>query len=156
MKRIWLPTAVALILAGTCLADTVTVQVKEGRVRKEPRFFSPSIAKVALGDKLEVLSTSGDWLEVSHSGTQGWIHSNSVTTKTVSLSTTKSVGSETTSDEVTLAGKGFSKEVEDQYKKEHPTYDFAAVDDIERRKLSERELEQFRREGRLGEFGGGS
>jgi hypothetical protein len=145
-----------VLLAAGALADTVTVQVQEARVRKEPRFFASSIAIVKLGDKLEVLSTSDDWFEVTVGSQRGYVHTSSVTTKKVSLTTTKEVGAETTAEEVTLAGKGFNKEVEDKYRTEHPAYDFAAVDKIVARQPSERELTEFRREGRLGEFGGGS
>ncbi len=155
MRLPWVAGALALLAAGA-FADTVTVQVQEARVRKEPRFFSSSVATVELGDKLEVLSTSDDWLEVTAGSQRGYVHTSSVTTKKVSLTTTKEVGAETTAEEVTLAGKGFNKEVEDQYKKEHPSYDFAAVDKIVARRPSERDLTKFRREGRLGEFGGGS
>jgi hypothetical protein len=106
------------------------------------------------GDRLEVVASSKDWFEVSFLHLRGWIHSSSVTTKKVSLTTTKTVGAETTAEEVTLAGKGFTKEVEDQYRSDHPSQNFAAVDEILRQQPSEKELEQFRRQGKLGEFGG--
>ncbi len=155
MRLPWVVGALGLLVTGA-LADTVTVQVQEARIRKEPRFFASSVATAKLGDKLDVVSTSDDWFEVTVGGQRGYIHSSSVTTKKVSLTTTKEVGTETTAEEVTLAGKGFNKEVEEQYRTEHPTYDFATVGKIVARQPSERDLTEFRREGRLGEFGGGS
>jgi hypothetical protein len=155
MRVPWVAATLALLATGG-LADTVTVQVQEARIRKEPRFFASSVATAELGDKLEVVSASGDWFEVTVGAQRGYIHTSSVTTKKVSLTTTKEVGAETTAEEVTLAGKGFNKEVEDQYRTEHPTYDFTTVDKIVARQPSERDLTEFRREGRLGEFGGGS
>lgn len=154
MRTIWLSVVTALILGPVAFAETVTVQVKQGRIREAPRFFAPSVAKVTLGDRLEVVASSKDWFEVSFLHLRGWIHSSSVTTKKVSLTTTKTVGAETTAEEVTLAGKGFTKEVEDQYRSDHPSQNFAAVDEILRQQPSEKELEQFRRQGKLGEFGG--
>ncbi len=154
MKAIWLSVIAAVTLGPVAFADTVSVQVKQARIRQAPRFFAPSVAKVSLGDRLEVVASSNDWLEVSFLQLRGWIHTSSVTTKQVSLTTTKTVGAETTAEEVTLAGKGFTKEVEDQYRNEHPSQNFAAVDEILRQQPSEKELEQFRREGKLGEFGG--
>ena len=56
---------------------------------------------------------------------------------------------ETSSDEVALAGKGFTPEVETGYRSKHPEMDFAQVDKIEGFKVDPAALQAFIKEGDL-------
>jgi len=56
---------------------------------------------------------------------------------------------ETSSDEVALAGKGFTPEVESGYRAKHPEMDFAQVDKIESYKVDPAALQAFIKEGDL-------
>ena len=56
---------------------------------------------------------------------------------------------ETSSDEVALAGKGFTPEVENGYRSKHPEMDFAQVDKIEGFKVDPATLQAFIKEGDL-------
>ena len=56
---------------------------------------------------------------------------------------------ETKSDEVALAGKGFTPEVESSYRSKHPEMNFAQVDQIEGFKVDPASLQTFIKEGEL-------
>ncbi len=56
---------------------------------------------------------------------------------------------QTSSDEVALAGKGFTPEVESGYRSKHPEMDFAQVDKIEGFKVDPATLQAFIKEGDL-------
>jgi hypothetical protein len=56
---------------------------------------------------------------------------------------------ETSSDEVALAGKGFTPEVESGYRAKHPEMNFAMVDKIETFKVDPATLQTFIKEGDL-------
>ena len=56
---------------------------------------------------------------------------------------------QTSSDEVALAGKGFTPEVETGYRSKHPEMDFAQVDKIEGFKVDPATLQAFIKEGDL-------
>jgi hypothetical protein len=56
---------------------------------------------------------------------------------------------ETSSDEVALAGKGFTPEVENSYRAQHPEMNFAQVDRIESITVSPAKLQAFIKEGDL-------
>jgi hypothetical protein len=56
---------------------------------------------------------------------------------------------QTSSDEVALAGKGFTPEVESGYRAKHPEMDFAQVDKVESFKVNPATLQAFIQEGDL-------
>jgi hypothetical protein len=56
---------------------------------------------------------------------------------------------QTSSDEVALAGKGFTPEVETGYRAKHPEMNFAQVDKIETFKVDPAALQTFIKEGDL-------
>ena len=56
---------------------------------------------------------------------------------------------QTSSDEVALAGKGFTPEVETGYRAKHPEMDFAQVDKVESFKVDPATLQAFIKEGDL-------
>jgi len=56
---------------------------------------------------------------------------------------------ETSSDEVALAGKGFTPEVESSYKQKHPEAKYAEVDQVEAQQVAAAKLQAFITEGGL-------
>ena len=56
---------------------------------------------------------------------------------------------QTSSDEVALAGKGFTPEVENGYRAKHPEVNFALVDKVETFKVDPATLQAFIKEGDL-------
>jgi len=137
-----LPLVIALFSASS-FAETVRVVTKENAIREDCRFLAPVKNKVYYGDELEVSARNGDWFKVKFRNVNGCINKNAVVDKTVSLSDVSTKGHTTTRNEVALAGKGFTAEVEKSYKGKHPELDFNAVDGIEEYKVSEEALKIF-------------
>jgi hypothetical protein len=151
MKRVLL-----LLLLGTGIAvaapkvgSMVTIRVMSAKVMKSPKFIGPTSGSVSRGDQLTVKEVKGDWYRVEGSYS-GWIHKSNVTEGKVALSSTPGgSGGNVNRDEVELAGRGFTPQVEQQYKDKNPNLDFSHVDAIEKVSVDPSELEEFVTEGKL-------
>ena len=151
MKK-WIPMCCAALLAtGAWAANEMSVQVRDGQLRNRASFLGAVVGTVAYGDRVTVNQTQAGWCEVSLAGKTGWIHESALTPKKVVLASgttdarVQSVGSE----EVALAGKGFSKEVEAEYKKQNPKLDFTWVDWMGQQTVSNDRLVEFLKQGNL-------
>jgi len=138
------------------LAETVIVKIKTTDVRRERKFYASSLATVPAGASLEKIGEKDGWIQVKTAdGTTGWIHSSAIATKKFELTAMdKNMKTQTSANEVALAGKGFNKQVETDYRARHGEVSYAAVDLMERFKVTPAAVEEFLRKGRLGEFGG--
>lgn len=156
-KRRWMLWAGALVLAaGVAIAapktgSTVTIRVLSAKVMKSPKFIGAAAGSVSRGDQLVVKEVKGDWYLVEGSAS-GWIHKSSVTEGKVELSSKpgSESGGGASRDEVELAGRGFTPQVEEQYRSKNPNLDFSHVDLIEKTAVDPTELEAFVVEGQLG------
>jgi hypothetical protein len=148
-------TMTSLAVAGNPtvkIGSTVTVRVLTAKVMKAAKFIGPSAATVSRGEQLKVVATQGDWFSVSGKFTgTGWIHRSSVENRAVALSSKPGgTGNGTaSSDEIELAGRGFTPQVESQYRQKNPNLDFAHVDGIEAIAIDGSELQAFVDEGGL-------
>lgn len=143
--------ALALVAAAVQAAQ-MSVQVKEGVLREKASFLGKPVGNVAYGDRVDVLASQGDWRQVrSASGATGWIHSSALDSKRVALAAASGndVQLAASSDEVALAGKGFSQEVETEYKKQNRNLDYAWVDRMVTFKVTDAEALRFLQEGGL-------
>ena len=125
---------ILLFLPGMVQAGKmVKVKVQKSTIFQEPKFFSKVVASVKYGDQLEIPDELKDWVHVKFREQKGWIHKSSLTSAKFNLRTIF-VGTSSpsaTHDEVALAGKGFTPEVEHGYKDGHPEMNYALVDEIE-------------------------
>ena len=144
-----------LILCMACLAipawaapKQMSVQVEETQLRKAPNFFSGKAGDLAYGDRVEVVNKQRDWIEVSGEQGAGWVHSSALTKKKIKLSSGgDDVAAAASDEELALAGKGFSKEVEAEYKSRNPDADFSAIDHAESIAYSPEQLVAFLKKG---------
>ena len=151
MKRVLL-----LLLLGTGIAiaapkvgSSVTIRVLSAKVMKAPKFIGASAGSVSRGDQLTVKQVKGDWYLVQ-GASSGWVHKSNVTEGKVALSSKPGgSGGNVNRDEVELAGRGFTPEVEQKYKQGNPNLDFSHVDAIEKTAVDPAELEAFAAEGKL-------
>ena len=155
-RRRWATLAAAFLLAaGVAIAapkagSTVTIRVLSAKVMKSPKFIGATAGNVSRGDQLTVKEVKGDWYRVEGAAS-GWVHKSSVTEGKVALSSKPGgSGGSVNRDEVELAGRGFTPQVEEQYKQKNPNLDFAHVDAIEKTEVDPSELEAFVTEGGLG------
>ncbi|MDD3582031.1 MAG: SH3 domain-containing protein [Desulfobacca sp.] len=132
-------------------AQTLRVVKDQDCLRDQAQFFGQPVALVKQGDQLKQLGMKGDWYQVEFQGKQGWIHQSAVSTRKVSLSALRGTGTAqaATADEVALAGKGFTPEVEAGYREKNPNLNYAAVDRVESFQVPEAQLRKFITEGGL-------
>lgn len=148
MRRwLWL-----LGLAGAAWAaePAVTVVVREAALKRNPQFYASTVATVRLGERLSSSGAQGAWLQVSGAGGSGWIHKSAVTQRRTRVSASDSEVTQTSAEEITLAGKGFNQQVEGSYKRKRPGSNFAAVNALERSAVPEEDVLRFVAEGGLG------
>jgi len=142
-----------LFLGSIAWAQKVmSVQVKEGELRATPSYLAKIVARVSYGDRVTVLAEQGGWKKVATAGTkaQGWMHGTALTSSRIALKAGQAnVGSSVSRDEIALAGKGFSEEVEAQYRKSHQNLDYAWINRMEAVKVSPEQMEDFIARGLL-------
>jgi hypothetical protein len=150
MKRIVIFSIILVFIAVSVLADTVTVITKDNSIREYAKFFAPVKANVRYNDRLEVLSTEGDWYKVRYGASVGYIRKSAVEKRVAGLSgSSPGKRSSVSESEAALAGKGFNPQVEASYKQQHPEMKFYLVDSIERYIVPDREVAQFITNGGL-------
>jgi len=142
--------AAGIAVAAPKVGSVVTVRVLTAKVMKTPKFIGPAAGDVSRGAQLTFQEAKGDWYRVT--GTvEGWIHKTNLTERQVTLSSKpggEGAGA-ASRDEVELAGRGFTPQVEGDYRQKNPNLDFSHVDKIEKTSIDPGELEAFVTEGKL-------
>ena len=151
MKKWMLMCCAALLATGAWAAKEMSVQVRDGQLRNRASFLGTVTATVAYGDRVTVNQSQAGWCEVATAaGKTGWIHESALTPKRVVLSSgTTDARAGASGEEVALAGKGFSKEVEAEYKKTNKDIDYTWVDWMGKQKVSGEQIVQFLKQGDL-------
>lgn len=146
----------ALGLVGAVQAATMRVQIQSGQVRNAPSFLGGVVATVGYGQSVEVIASQSPWQQVrTADGRTGWMHDSALTVKRVSTQSGGAVRTGASGDEMALAGKGFNRDVEAQFKASHGDADFTWVDRMAALKASSAEIERFVKSGGLTQPGGG-
>lgn len=142
--------AAGVAVAAPKVGSIVTVRVLTAKVMAAPKFIGKANGDVSRGQQLTVAEAKGDWIRVS-GASAGWIHKTNLTERAVTLSSKP--GGEgkgaASRDELELAGRGFTPQVEDQYRQKNPKLDFAHVDAIEKLEVDPVKLEAFIADGEL-------
>ena len=126
----------------------VTVRVMRAKIMVKPKFIGRSVGRVSRGQQLTYRKAKGDWYKVE-GRFNGWIHRTAVIAKRVQLSAKPGGGGGASRDEVELAGRGFTPEVESKYRAQHPNMDFRHIDAIEKLEVNDGELHLFVTSGGL-------
>ncbi len=135
--------------AGLGFSDELSVQVRETRVREEPRSLAAEVGRLSYGDRVQVLDERRDWVLVGFRGIEGWVNRSAVTTKEIVLEASdRDIEERATDREVALAGRGFNKDVEEQYRRD-TGLSYAKIDELEARGEEPEELARFLEEGGL-------
>jgi uncharacterized protein YgiM (DUF1202 family) len=145
--------AVALALAGlaSLWAAPMSVIVKETQIRAAPSYMAKILTTAKYGERLEVLEKQNGWAKVTLPAGkgQGWVHLSALSTKRVALKAGDAAAtSGASSGEVALAGKGFNKEVEAQYRDE-TQLDYTWIDRMEGYRVSPEQILAFLQAGGL-------
>jgi uncharacterized protein YgiM (DUF1202 family) len=154
MNRNLMSLGIAL-LAPALLAATMHVQVRNGQVRERPSFMGRIVANLAYGQTVDAVATQGDWTQVRlANGQSGWMSNSTLTTKHITVKqTTGAVQTGASADDLALAGKGFSADIEAEFKKQNRNISFAPVDKMEKMKASPVQIQAFIAQGGLKQSG---
>ena len=146
-----LATVVFLIICSvSAYAEDVWVQVRESRVRSTPLFYASGVSTVRYGDKLSKTGDEGGWAAVKSGGFQGYLPLSAISRQHIVLSVKGLSKVEADSSDVVLAGKGFSREVEQSFRTENRNVRYDLVDKVEQvAKVSTQDVEQFVNKGGL-------
>jgi len=153
MKKITL-ALVLLFTSGVLFAESypkgtiVYISAKTTNLRNNASPLSSVITEVEYGDSGVVIESNQKSTKIKLSGTEeiGWISNGSLTKKKILAS---SKGTRTTSDELAMAGKGFSAEAESAFKQANEDLPYDLVDAIEEIEVSDEELLAFLKDGKL-------
>jgi len=144
--------------SGAMAAENfMSIQVKQGYLRSTPSFLGKIVAALDYAQRVAVLEKRDAWVRVraAAGGAEGWLHVSALTTKRIVLkSGSADVQEAATSDELALAGKGFSRQVEGEFKAQNPQIDYTWIDRMEQAVVSETEMARFLQEGGLASKGG--
>ncbi len=145
---LWMGVAGMTLASWTAMAEVMSVQVRETTLRKTPSFLGQTVATVRYGDKVEVLGQQGDWRQVNAGGATGWLNKSALTTQNIRMSGGgQDAQVNASGDEIALAGKGFSKEVEADFKTKNPSANYDDVNAIEKIKIGDAALDEFLKAG---------
>lgn len=150
--RRWLAFAPALLLASASFAqETLQVQLREATLRASASSLAQPVAVAKLGDSLTVEQRAGSWIRVrTAAGETGWVHESAVTRRRIQWRAgEETVAARASVGEVALATKGFSEQIEQEYRKTKKDADYSTVDRVERKAVPPERLIAFLREGGL-------
>jgi hypothetical protein len=127
------------------------VSVKSASLKAGTGAFAKNTAVVGYGDAVIILSCNSKKAEVqlaSDPAKKGWIANGSLTRKKIVRNSGGSSVRAST-DELALAGKGFSEAAENAFKSANRNADYTDVDKLEKITVSESEAASFIAEGKL-------
>ena len=152
----WILLCVLVFCAADALAGSfLQVGVKSGPLRASPEPFGNILETLGYGDRVEALEVRGAWQRVRYGKVEGWMHGTLLTARVTQLSAGEgTVGSLASSDDLTLAGKGFNNQVESAYRKRHAALNYAAIDRMERQVVTPKQMLGFFAEGGIIPEGG--
>lgn len=142
-----------LVLASFVWAkvgDKMYVNVQEAVLKSGTGFFASGNGVLPYGAQVKVLAEKGKWVQIVSAvddSLKGWVPLSSLTKKKILNDGLFSVSAST--EELALAGKGFSEEVENLYKNETTQDTYVLLDSIENKKIDKEELFEFVVEGKL-------
>jgi len=118
------------------------VAVQSAPLKESTAFFAKDLGSLSLGDAVTLVREEGKWTQVRTGAIIGWVLSSSLSVRRITSSGTNALASE-----LALAGKGFSPELEMEYRKSG--LDYSIVDIMENTVIGTDELLKFISEGRL-------
>jgi uncharacterized protein YgiM (DUF1202 family) len=150
-----------IAMTGAAFGESVYVAAKSAQLRSGKTSLDPVVASVKLGETLEVVTRDDRWLQVQTTkGVKGWIYHNNVSASKPSGGNTelaalgKSFRQTDASDVTASAGaRGLDKTSEVYARRSGITQQQRdAVDRMTAYKVSDEDIQQFLKSGRLGEY----
>jgi SH3-like domain-containing protein len=141
---------VVAISTGAAFATSMSVQVRNGKVRATPSQLGRVVATVEYGTAVQAEAPQQGWYRVTMAdGQTGWLHQSALSKKPIAMRAgTSDAATGVSSDEVALAGKGFNEQVEAKLRADG-TLDYTWVDRMAAFEVSVDQITRFRTEGNL-------
>jgi len=138
------------ISASAALAASMSVQVRNGKVRATPSQLGKVVATVDYGAVVQTGALQRGWYPVTTAdGKTGWLHTSALSAKPIAMRAgTSDAATGVSSDEVALAGKGFNEQVETKLKADG-TLDYTWVDRMTAFVVDAETIKKFRADGHL-------
>lgn len=137
-------------IPSAAIAEKAWVQVRETKLRSQPLFYASGSNTLRYGDAVEQLGNSGAWSEVRAAGGKGFLPVTVLSRHQIVLSSQDIRKVQADSGEIVLAGKGFSKEVEKEFKEANADVRYDLVDKVEKStRVAPAELAAFVKSGGL-------
>jgi hypothetical protein len=156
MKRNIMTILLCLLVIGGMAAQslqgkTMFVSVKNAELKDSTGLLANVRGTVPYAAEVSVLQERGRWVEVRAAGPPvltGWMPSGDLSARRI---VTSSTTPDATANELALAGKGFSAEVEAEYKTAsgNNAAAYTTIDAMESQVVSAQVLYQFLQEGHL-------
>jgi SH3-like domain-containing protein len=145
--------ALAVLLAAStsvALAASMSVQVRNGKVRATPSQLGRVVATVEYGAEVQTGLLQRGWYPVTTvDGQKGWLHQSALSAKPITMQAgTSDAATGVSDDEVALAGKGFNEQVEAKLKADG-TLDYTWVDRMMAFEVDAEQIKEFRAQGNL-------
>ena len=164
MKRVILSLMILALSAsviGTvsaALEKEMSIQVQETQLRSLPAYYGAVVATVRYGDRVRILEAKGAWVRAANAANNatGWLHSSALTAKRLAArSGSKAAPTSVSAGELSAAEKGFTEQVEKEYRQKHGAIDFTWVDNMEKIKITPKQSAAFLKEGQVRPVEGG-
>lgn len=148
----------ALVAAAAPAPQRMSVQVRSGQVRATASFLGRVVADLPYGTQVEVVQPSKPWMQVrTTAGQSGWMHESALTSARLQLQAgAGDAQAGTSASEVSLAAKGFTQQIEREYRSQNPTLNFAWVDRMEAFRVTPSEAGEFLAAGQVTPKEGGA
>jgi hypothetical protein len=153
-------TAVAAVigLASGAWAKEMTVQVNKTQLRATPAYYGAVVSTVNYADRLDILETKGSWAKASNpkNKTTGWIHVSALTSQRLQPKAgVKGAPRSVSTGELSAAEKGFTEQIERDYRQKNKNIDFTWVDRMEQINITPQQSVAFLKDGKLSYTEGG-
>ena len=164
-RSFWIPLIalwIGLFVWGTeAWAETVYVQAKTAQLRAGKTSLDAVVGNVKFGDALEVVGRDGSWVEVKTSaGARGWIFSHKTSTSkpsggndTLARLGQSMRGGDASATTASAGARGLDKASEGYADRAGVSArDREVVDRMTAYQIPDQDVEEFMREGGLGEY----
>lgn len=146
MRRFILAFLMLLFLSPVLFSQTEGnkryISVKEVLLKDSTGFFAKELRALFFADEVSLIREEGKWAQIQAKDLRGWVSSSALSVRRI-----VEAGMSASASEISLAGKGFSKDIEIEYLKNG--LDYSMVDSMEKVTVPSPELLNFITDGRL-------
>jgi hypothetical protein len=148
----------AMAVAAVAAPREMSVSVESADVRAAPGALGRVVGSLPYTEVVEVVEESGTWCRITAKGgsVTGWLPAKSLAQGRLKLEAGRDVTGGASASETALAGKGFTEQVEREYRKKNPKVDFAWVERMLGFKVRQNDIVAFLKQGGVDPAKGGA